>query len=138
LSLDDYLSLGHVVVQIGENIMHDEHGLRRFNYRRRVEVSVPSFNLAPHLVVGTERIATVNTRLALKFQRVLPIRVLPLPVDIAPVVQTLQWHTVNDHDPSNKWFRCLLQETIAELRLADQPVTAVPNARAAQLVHRAK
>jgi DNA-binding transcriptional LysR family regulator len=137
LSLEDYLNLGHVVVQIGENIMHDEHALRRFNYRRRVEVSVPSFNLAPNLVVGTERIATVKTRLALKYQSVLPIRLLPLPFDIAPVVETLQWHSVHDHDPSNKWFRCLLKEAIAGLRLADQPVTTIPSPRAARPEHRA-
>lgn len=129
LSVDHYLSLGHVVVQIGENIMADEHALRRFNYRRRVEVSAPSFNLAPQLVVGTERIATVKTRLALKSQSVLPIRLLPLPFDIAPVVESLQWHSVRDHDPSTKWFRGLLQEAIAELGLADLPVTTSPGAR---------
>ena len=129
LSLDDYLNVGHVVVQIGDNIMYDEHVLRRFNYRRRVEASVASFNLAPHLVVGTQRIATVKTRLALKYQRVLPIRLLPLPFDIAPTVETLQWHSVHDQDPSNKWFRCLLKEAIAELRLGDQPVTTVPSMR---------
>jgi len=124
-SLDHYLNFGHVVVQIGENIMHDEHALRRFNYRRRVELTVPSFHLAPSLIVGTERIATVKTRLALKSQSVLPIRLLPLPFEMAPVVETLQWHSIHDHDPLNKWFRCLLQEAIAELGLADQPLRTI-------------
>jgi DNA-binding transcriptional LysR family regulator len=115
LSLDDYLALGHVVVQIGEKIMHDEDTLRRFKHRRRVEVSVPSFSLASHLVVGTDRIATVKTRLALNYQRVLPIRLLPLPFHLPPAVETLQWHRVREHHPLHRWFRCLLKDAIAAL-----------------------
>lgn len=125
LPLDDYLALGHVVVQIGDKIMHDEHTLRRFKYRRRVEVSVPSFSLASHLVVGTDRIATVKTRLALKYQRVLPIRLVPLPFDIPPTVETLQWHSVHEHHPSHRWFRCLLKEAIAALPPEAPPATAI-------------
>jgi LysR family transcriptional regulator, nod-box dependent transcriptional activator len=138
LPLDHYLALGHVVVQIGDKIMYDEDTLRRFKYRRRVEVSVPSFSLASHLVVGTDRIATVKTRLALQYQRVLPIRLLPLPVDIPPTVETLQWHWVHEHHPSHRWFRCLLKEAIAALPPAGAPETTIPRRRAAQRVYAAK
>jgi DNA-binding transcriptional LysR family regulator len=119
-SVDEYLNLGHVVTQIGEHIMYDEHVLRGFNYRRRVEVTVPSFSLAPHLVVGTERIATIKTRLALKYERILPIKLVPLPIAIPPTVETLQWHSVHDHDPANKWFRCLLKEAVSNLPSVDR------------------
>jgi len=135
-SLDHYLNFGHVVVQIGENIMHDEHALRRFNYRRRVELTVPSFHLAPSLIVGTERIATVKTRLALKSQSVLPIRLLPLPFEMAPVVETLQWHSIHDHDPLNKGSAACYRKPSPnwDWRIS----RSVPSpARAPQPVHRA-
>jgi DNA-binding transcriptional LysR family regulator len=138
LRLDDYLALGHVVVQIGEKIMSDEDTLRRFKYRRRLEVSVPSFSLAPHLVVGTDRIATVKTRLALKYQRLLPIRLLPLPFDIPPSVEALQWHRAHEHHPSHRWFRCLLKEATAALSLEERPSTAITRQHAAQRAYGAK
>jgi len=52
-----------------------------------------SFDLAPQLVVGTNRIATVPTRLACKYAKFLPLKLLPLPIDVSPLVEKLQWHT---------------------------------------------
>src|SRR4029434_2099001 len=69
LTLDQYMKLGHVAVNVAGNeppMNYDEQFLRRSNFKRRVEVSVPTFSLAPQLVVGTDRIATLTTRLAAK------------------------------------------------------------------------
>jgi DNA-binding transcriptional LysR family regulator len=126
ISLDEYLSLGHVVVQIGERVSYDEHALRRLNHRRRVDVTVPAFSLAPQLVVGTGRIATLKTRLALRYQRTLPIRILDMPFEIPPVVERLQWHEIYDRDPAIVWFRSLLKEAIADLPAIDVPMVATP------------
>ncbi|MGA2511741.1 MAG: LysR family transcriptional regulator, partial [Candidatus Acidiferrales bacterium] len=48
--------------------------LRRLKYRRRAEVVAHSFDVVPHLVVGTKRIATVATRLARKYAKFLPLK----------------------------------------------------------------
>src|SRR5690349_5007761 len=93
LSLEQYLSLGHVVVRVSEDgINYDERILRSLNHRRRVEVVTPSFDWAPQLVVGTERIATVATRLAARYAGLLPIKLVPVPIDMPPMVELLQWH----------------------------------------------
>ena len=55
MSLEQYLDLGHVVVNVAANeppSNYDEQFLRRSNFKRRVEVVVPTFSLAPRLVVG--------------------------------------------------------------------------------------
>lgn len=117
MTLDQYLTLGHVLVQVGEADApnYDERFMRRFNYKRRAEVQTPSFDLAPQLVVGTDRIATVATRLAKRYAQILPIRLIPVPVDIPPMLEVLQWHKAHDQDPAHLWFRQRLKDAAAQL-----------------------
>ncbi len=115
MSLEQYLDLGHVVVNVAGNeppLNYDEHFLRRSNLRRRVEISVPMFNMAPQFVVGTDRVATITTRLAAKYAKVLPLRLLPLPIPMPPMVEVLQWHKVRQDDPAFQWFRGLIQTVV--------------------------
>jgi LysR family transcriptional regulator, nod-box dependent transcriptional activator len=114
MSMEHYLSSGHVAVRVTEEgANYDERMLQRMNHHRRIEVITPSFELAPQLVVGTDRIATVATRLAVKFAGLLPIRLVPLPIAIPPMVEMLQWHRVHDRDPAHVWLRAQLREVIA-------------------------
>jgi LysR family transcriptional regulator, nod-box dependent transcriptional activator len=118
LTLDEYLDLGHVVVSVAGVEApgnYDEQFLRRSNFRRRVEITVPTFSLAPSLVVGTGRVATITTRLAVKCAKSLPLKLIPLPIAIPPMVEMLQWHKVHDYDPASQWFRRLLKEAVNDL-----------------------
>lgn len=121
LSPDEYLNLGHVVVNVGQspagNI--DEEYLRRTKRRRRVEISTPSFFLAPQLVVGTDRITTITTRLALKYQAILPLKLVPLPIELPPLVELLHWHRAHNQDPAHIWFRQVLRDAVAALPSTD-------------------
>ena len=128
---EEYLSLGHVVVNVGQDPVGniDEVYLRRTKHRRRVEISTPSFFLAPQLVVGTDRIATVTTRLALKYAEILPIKLVPLPIEIPPLVEVLHWHRAHDQDPAHLWFRRILKGAVAALPSTDD------HAKAAVMAH---
>src|SRR6185295_9523449 len=118
LTLEEYLNLGHVVVNVAgaeQPGNYDEQFLRRSNFKRRVEISVPTFSLAPQLVVGTGRVATITTRLAVKCAETLPLKLVPMPIAIPPMVEMLQWHKVHDYDPASQWFRRLLKEAVSDL-----------------------
>ena len=133
LTLDEYLNLGHVVVNVGgaEPLSnYDEQFLRRSNLRRRVEISVPAFSLAPQLVVGTDRATTITTRLAARYADILPLKLLVLPVAIPPMVEVLQWHKVHEYDPAHHWFRRLLKEVVQTLP-TEPPVVRHGRARRA-------
>jgi DNA-binding transcriptional LysR family regulator len=106
ISLDDYLRLGHVIVRIGEpdSVNHDEIALRRLNHKRTVEVVTPAFDLAPQLVVGTDRITTVPTRLACKYAQFLPLNLLPLRINVPPLVSTCSGIGPAE-DPAHLWLR---------------------------------
>ena len=80
MTIEQYLDLGHVVVNVAGNeppLNYDEQFLRRSNFKRRVEISVPTFSLAPQLVVGTDRVTTITTRLAAKYAEILAAAAAP-------------------------------------------------------------
>lgn len=121
LSLKQYLSLGHVIVHAfeGSTPSYDESFLKRFKYQRRVEVVTQSFDAAPQLITGTNRIATVGSRLAKKYAAFLPLKILRLPIKIPPMVEFLQWHKSRSQVPSYLWLRSMLKGKIRTPETAD-------------------
>jgi DNA-binding transcriptional LysR family regulator len=123
LSLDQYRASGHVVVSFepGRLVSFDEQFGAEAGLERRVEVIAPSYHVLPELVVGTDRIATVQTRLALKFARMFALKLVPLPVPLPVLQEAVFWTTHLDRDPGHMWFREMMKTTAARL---DAPATA--------------
>jgi DNA-binding transcriptional LysR family regulator len=117
ISLEQFLNMGHVAIHVGEGPgpNFDELFLRRLKYKRRAEVVAHSFDVVPHLVVGTNRIATVATRLAKKYAQFLPLKLIPLPIEVPPMTEVLQWHKYHDQDPAYIWLRGVLKCSAAKL-----------------------
>jgi DNA-binding transcriptional LysR family regulator len=117
---EQYLQLGHVISEWDGGRMEalDETLLAQSGIRRRREVTAPSFSLTPQLVVGTQRIATVQTRLAHAMAARWPIRILPCPIDMPPIVETVQWHKYQERDPAILWFLNVLKSMALELMSA--------------------
>lgn len=107
LTLDQYQSLGHVVYQNekGNNPWFEQWYANEHGSTRRIEVVTNGFTLLPVFVVGTRRIATVQTRLALQFRQSLPIRLLDPPLPTPRLTEVLQWHRYRDDDPGVQWVR---------------------------------
>jgi len=118
ISLEQFLNMGHVAIHVGEGPgpNFDELFLRRLKYKRRAEVVAHSFDVVPHLVVGTNRIATVGTRLAKKYAQFLPLKLIPLPIEVPPMTEVLQWHKYHDQDPAYIWLRGVLRDQAAKLQ----------------------
>lgn len=117
LSLDEYLSLGHVIIEWGAGRLttSDERVAAKHDYVRRKEVMAPNFTVVPQLLLGTNRIATVQTRLAKLLALSYPLRLVPCPLPMPPLAETLQWHKYQEHDPAISWFRGLLRRTAGAL-----------------------
>jgi LysR family nod box-dependent transcriptional activator len=112
-----YLELGHVVTVLGRGRVPtlDQIAIDRLGVSRRIEVRVPAFSLLPACVVGTERIATMQSRLAAALARDYPLRVLPCPIEIDPIVIAVQWHRHQGNDPAIRWVRGALRDAATEL-----------------------
>jgi LysR family nod box-dependent transcriptional activator len=68
------------------------------------------------MVVGTNRIATVPSRLALHYAKSLPIRILPPPLDFPEVFEVVQWNKHQEGDLAIQWLRHTLLEGAARLQ----------------------
>jgi len=107
LSLDEFMSFGHVGTRwdIGRVNALDEEYLSSRHMQRRVEVWVSAFSQVPQFVVGTQRVGTMQTRLAHAFAAYLPLRVVSSPVPIPYLNEMLQWHHYQESDPVLAWVR---------------------------------
>jgi DNA-binding transcriptional LysR family regulator len=73
--------------------------------RRRVAVQISSFLLLPHLLVGTERVATVPGRIAALLADTHLLRTMEPPLRIPGFTLSLGWHEIHRHDPAHAWLR---------------------------------
>jgi len=117
MPVEQFMNLGHVIVRFGEADAPnwDEQFLRQLKHRRRAEVTAPGFDMAPHLVVGTDRIALLTTRLAVKYAELLPLRLVPFPVRIPPLVEVLQWHKAYNQNSAHTWLRTQIKEVASRM-----------------------
>ena len=108
--LKHYLSLGHVVCEWGAGRLtsSDEHVAIQHGYERRRAISAPNFSVLPQLLIGTTRVATLQTRLANSLALTAPLQILPCPMRMPILVEVAQWHKYHDRDPALVWFRELL------------------------------
>jgi DNA-binding transcriptional LysR family regulator len=116
LSLAQFLDMGHVQPSFGKQRApaNEEWIFARFGHERRVEVAATTFNAVPQLLVGTHRIATMHRRLAEFYVGRLPLRLLPPPVAMPPLVEIIQWHRYSQLDPGLKWLLGILKEVANE------------------------
>jgi DNA-binding transcriptional LysR family regulator len=97
----------------------------RINYAERLaeqagvelhaQVVAPSYHALPALIVGTDRIATLQMRLAKELAASYPIRVVPLPLPLPVLKEAMMWHPRLDRDAGQVWLRGVLRETAAAL-----------------------
>ena len=117
IDLRQYSAMEHIVVEVGHarKPSYEQRFIDRFAPERKVTVQAPSHVVAPWLVLGTNRIATLHRRLAERFAEFLPLRILPVPVDIPPLVEVIQWHQYRSTDEGLMWIKQQLKHGMSRL-----------------------
>ena len=82
---------------------------------RQLAVLAPHFASVPFIVAGSDLIATVPRRLAVRFSKALKLQILPMPFTLPPFRLAMLWHERVDSDPAHAWLRGLVVETASEL-----------------------
>ena len=127
---DQYRRLPHAVVSFSDDtrINYDERLGEQAGVELRAQVVVPSYHALPALIVGTDRIATIQMRLAGKLAASYPIRVVPLPLPLPALQEVMMWHPRLDRDAGHAWLRSVLRETAATLpTMARASLAEVPH-----------
>jgi DNA-binding transcriptional LysR family regulator len=108
ITLDDYLRLPHLVYSIGPGRQlnpADQH-LARLGTQRRIEFTVESFLLVPFLIRGTSLASLVLERAARQLAAAATdIRLLPPPLPLPDIHETMYWHPRHTTDPAHRWLR---------------------------------
>ncbi len=119
LSIEQYLALGHAITQYGleRRPGFEQYTLERLGIARRVVVSCTTPALLGPLVVGTQRIATLPSRLARQQAGILPLRLLDPPLELPPLQIFMQWHRNRESDGATAWFRDLVVKVSRRLGL---------------------
>lgn len=94
--------------------------LAKAGISRQIDVQTFSFSVLPHLITGTDRIATIHSRLARLVAPQAELVTYPMPHDLPPLRQMIQWHAYRDSDPGINWLRSTIQAAAAKL---DDPFT---------------
>ena len=100
LTRERFLELGHVAVLFGNNRSKSQDQ----------NLLLENYGIEP----GTPRIATLYRRLAETWCQFLPLKILPLPVELPSIRWILQWHQYRDLDPGIQWMRKIIRETLSE------------------------
>ena len=110
-----FAEASHVVTQPAggapslESVFFKQHDLVR-----RADVTTYSFNAMPLLVVGTDRVATIQRRLADQAARSLPVKIIELPYRLPKMQQSVQWHKYRSQDAGLIWLRGVIREAAGQ------------------------
>ena len=114
LSLERYVSLRHVAVTIsgvGESAVDVALSARGFT--RHVALRVPHFLAGATLVADSDMILTLPGRLARLLAQRLPLALLDVPLQLAPLSPSMIWHERLHRDPAHVWVRQQLVDAVA-------------------------
>jgi LysR family transcriptional regulator, nod-box dependent transcriptional activator len=123
LSQYQFLKAGHIEVHFGHApAIFEGWFAAHYGELRKIDVVAQDFEVACRLVAGTNRIATVMSRMALLCAEYLPIRLIRPPFAIPKVTHCLQWHRYQDQDPGHIWIRAILKRVAGDLGPAPRPI----------------
>lgn len=79
--------------------------LQMMGVEMRTTVAVETFLGLPAFIVGTDRIALIQEKLASRLVKAWDVRAVECPYELVPLVEAFWWHPTLDQDPGHVWFR---------------------------------
>jgi len=114
LTLARFVELPHVQLKIvptrGREI---DEALAREGLTRHTVLTVPSFAAVPAIVATTDCVAALSRRQAEYYAQTLPLRILPIPLELPRVKVSLHWHKRVARDPAVQALRGMVTEIFA-------------------------
>lgn len=117
LPLEGFLNFPHLRVApraTHRGAVSSALGHRRLE--RRVACQVPDFLAAPFLVVHSDLITVLSSRVAEQFTEMLPLTTRRPPFDLDGFDTEMLWHARSDEMPLLQWLRSIISEEAGRLR----------------------
>lgn len=107
LSAEQYLRARHVVGRSSRRPMIDLH-LAQLRLKREASVVLGFFNMAPYLLPHTNLIFTTSRHFATYYAALLPLAIVPSPIEFPRMRFYQLWHGRTHHSPGQRWVRSLI------------------------------
>jgi DNA-binding transcriptional LysR family regulator len=116
VTLDEYLSFRHVVVDVADGKQPDvDYRLTALGTPRRAAITVPYHTAALHMLSGTDFVATLPGRFTRDWVDTAQLCVLPAPPEIATMPYRMIWHPAFDSDRRHQWLRECVRTVVVGL-----------------------
>lgn len=116
LTLDTFLAARHILVSTpfsGHRSIEDV--MREHAISRKIALQILHFTILPQLLVTSDLVATVPSRVAQLFESWAPLRSFELPIGIPPFEVRMFWHEHQDDNPGHRWLREIIMSTVGNL-----------------------
>jgi len=126
VTVEAVLEAGHVSVTLGptRGPVFTGRQLEKLGHRRRIDVFAPNFAAVPWFLIGTNRLAVMQERLAKLFTAALPLSIAPLPMEFPSMRLMAQYHSAREKDQGLKWLRGLLHNAANDTAAGDVRVAS--------------
>lgn len=115
LDLETYTQLDHVIVTSrAQGSGPEDVALSREGLSRKIRVRCQQINTAMRLVATSDLVMTMAENIARRANIWFDNQIIPAPFASPKVDTYLYWHENFDNDPSNQWFRQMVEMTVAE------------------------
>ena len=116
LSLAEYAALDHALIAPrGRPGSVVDAELAKHGLARRVALVVPHFAVAPLVVARSDLVLTVPHHVARTFVDLLPLRIVPPPLDLPGFDVVQLWHERQQQDPAHVWLRGIVLDVCRSL-----------------------
>ena len=116
ISLEQFISSRHMVIsrrETGTGLI-DDYLVKR-GVARKISLIVPNFLSAPWILANTDLILSLPARIAEKFVHLVPLKILPIPIDLPPYDLLMLWHPRQEKEPDHRWLRREILEICAKM-----------------------
>lgn len=111
ITLEQFLANRHMLIsrrEAGTGLIDD--WLAKSGLRRKISLVAPNFLSAPWILERADLLLCLPLRVAEKFTRLAPLKILPVPIDLPRYELMMLWHPRHDKDQAHGWLRDLLRE----------------------------
>jgi DNA-binding transcriptional LysR family regulator len=118
LTLDELAELPLAVATFGQPpgfLSAADRILAAHGLPRHVQVTTVGWLPLPFVVAGTDLVAIVPERLALRVAATAGVTVCELPFGAAELIEAAWWHPTRGGDPALRWLRSIVAEVAAQL-----------------------
>ena len=130
ITLEQFLECKHLLItwrEAGTGLIDD--CLAKVGLHRTTSIALPNFLTAPWILEKTDLLLCLPRRMADKFVKLAPLKILPVPIDLPRYKLMMLWRPAHERDQAHMWLRERLRESCRRYGAFDPGADHKPSIR---------